>query len=237
MSIEPLTRARRREMTRRHLMDAAAVVFARDGFHRASLDDVAATAGFTKGAVYSNFASKDDLFLAVFEDRYQREQDEMQRVLTQHDAPYELGGETDVFADVRGVIDRTWDDEWTALYLEFVLYAQRHAEAAKKLAESIRRQREITVAMLDEAYKSIDYEPDVPVEVLAKIAIALFDGLALGRLADPPAFDDEMLTHFLNFMIMSIGANNLDADESGGATRLGWAAPGHASPTAPSPGE
>ena len=71
--MEPLTRARRREMTREHLMDAAATVFARDGFHAASLDDVAALAGFTKGAVYSNFKSKDDLFLAVFDHRLNRE--------------------------------------------------------------------------------------------------------------------------------------------------------------------
>ena len=78
-------------MTRRHLLDAAATVFARQGFHGASLDDVAAVAGFTKGAVYSNFASKDDLFLAVFEDRYAREQDEMHRVLTEEEQPYELG--------------------------------------------------------------------------------------------------------------------------------------------------
>jgi AcrR family transcriptional regulator len=208
VTIQPLTRARRREMTRRHLLDAAATVFARQGFHRASLDDVAAIAGFTKGAVYSNFAGKDDLFLAVFEDRYQREQDEMHRVLTEEEQPYELGpGGTEVFDRVRGVIDRTWDDEWTALYLEFVLYAQRKPEAKVKLAESVSRQRAMTVAMLDEAYRSIDYVPDLPVEVLATIAIALFDGLALGRLADPPTFDDAMLTHFLNFMIASIGAN------------------------------
>src|SRR6185437_10739326 len=114
------------------------------------------------GAVYSNFASKDDLFLAVFEDRYQREQDEMQRVLTEEEQPYELGADTQVFDRVRGVIDRTWDDEWTALYLEFVLYAQRKPEAKVKLAESVRRQREMTVRMLDQAYRSIDYVPDTP---------------------------------------------------------------------------
>jgi len=214
MAVEPLTRDRRREMTRRHLLDAAAIVFARDGFHRASLDDVAATAGFTKGAVYSNFKSKDDLFLAVFEDRYAREQSEMKQVLTEEDQPYELGAEPVVFDRVRGVIDRTWDDQWTALYLEFVLYAQRNAGAAKKLAETVRRQRDMTTAMLTEAYQSVGYEPDLPVEVLAILAVALFDGLALGRLADPPAFDEQMLTHALNFLVASIGGNTgADAPE------------------------
>ena len=213
MKMEPLTRARRREMTRRHLMDAAATVFARDGFHGAALDDIAAAAGFTKGAVYSNFASTDDLFLAVFEDRYSTEQSEMQRVLTEPEQPYEFDlMESEMFNRVRGVIDRTWDDEWTALYLEFVLYAQRNEEAARKLAESVRRQREMTIARLDEAYKSVGYVPDTPVSVLATLAVALFDGLALGRLADPDAFDDEMLSQALAFMISSIG-NNVPRDE------------------------
>jgi AcrR family transcriptional regulator len=213
MSFQPLTRARRREMTRRHLMDAAGVVFARDGFHGASLDDVAALAGFTKGAVYSNFASKDDLFLAVFEDRYASEQQEMHRVLTEQEQPYELGDETEAFNRVRGVIDRTWDDEWTALYLEFVLYAQRNAEAARKLAECVRRQREVTVGMLEDAYKAIDHMPDTPLPVFATLSIALFDGLALGRLADPGAFDQTMLTEALAFLVRAIGDNKPPDDE------------------------
>jgi AcrR family transcriptional regulator len=60
-------------MTRRHLLEAAAIVFAQKGFHAATLDEAAAAAGFTKGAVYSNFKSKDDLFLALFDDRIERQ--------------------------------------------------------------------------------------------------------------------------------------------------------------------
>src|SRR5438477_300553 len=55
-------------MTRQHLLDAAAIVFARNGFHGSTLDEVAATAGFTKGAVYSNFKNKDDLFIDLLVD-------------------------------------------------------------------------------------------------------------------------------------------------------------------------
>ena len=204
-SIEPLTRARRREMTRRHLMDAAAAVFARDGFHGASLDDVAATAGFTKGAVYSNFASKDDLFIAVFEDRQQREEEEMQRTLTEAEQPYEMDDQQ--MSRVRSVIDRTWDDEWTALYLEFVLYARRNPEAQRKLAAAVQRQREATIAMLQEAYAGVGAEPDLPVPTAATLSVALFDGLALGRLADPTAFDEKLLADALAFLVGAIGIN------------------------------
>src|SRR5918996_3044348 len=73
LTFEPLTPERRRAMTRQHLLEAAAIVFARKGFHEATLDEVAATAGFSKGAVYSNFKSKDDLFLALLDDRIDRQ--------------------------------------------------------------------------------------------------------------------------------------------------------------------
>ena len=89
-------------------------------------------------AVYSNFAGKDDLFLAVFEDRYSREQDEMQRVLTEEGQPWELGGETRC-SSVR-VSSTARGTTRTALYLEFVLYAQRNADA-RKLSAVVRRQR------------------------------------------------------------------------------------------------
>jgi AcrR family transcriptional regulator len=210
VAIEPLTRARRREMTRRHLMDAAATVFARDGFHGASLDDVAATAGFTKGAVYSNFKSKEDLFLAVFDDRLVREHDEMEQVLAH---PIEVDGLTEQLPRVRGVIERTWDDEWTALYLEFVLYAKRNPEAGEKLAASARRQREATIAMLAAQYTNIGAAPNFAIPALAILSIALFEGLSLGRLADPSAFTQEVLTDALTFLYKSIGVDETPEGE------------------------
>src|SRR5690625_3096253 len=63
----PLTRAERQHQTRVALIDAGRAVFARDGFHGARLDRIAQEAGFSKGAVYSNFDSKADLFLAVMD--------------------------------------------------------------------------------------------------------------------------------------------------------------------------
>src|SRR5713226_7690587 len=67
-----LTRDEKKARTRERLLDAAADVFARRGFHAASLDEVADEAGLTKGAVYSNFTSKDDLIVALIETRLDR---------------------------------------------------------------------------------------------------------------------------------------------------------------------
>ena len=69
MTTARLTRAERREQTRDDLIAAADRLFVEGGFHATSLDQIAAAAGYTKGAVYSNFASKEDLFFAVYERR------------------------------------------------------------------------------------------------------------------------------------------------------------------------
>src|SRR5262245_38746350 len=66
-----LSRLERKSQTRAELLRAARVVFLRRGFHGASVDEIAEEAGYTKGAVYSNFAGKDDLYLAVLDAHYE----------------------------------------------------------------------------------------------------------------------------------------------------------------------
>src|SRR5580658_3699842 len=91
MALQPLTPERRRQQTREHLLAAAAEVFAERGFHGASLDEVAAVAGFTKGAVYSNFRNKEGLFLALFQAIYRHEMEALRATL---DEPSEVPPES-----------------------------------------------------------------------------------------------------------------------------------------------
>ena len=74
-----LTREERKARTRAELIGAAERLFTSDGFHATSVETVADEAGYTKGAVYSNFASKEDLFFAVYERRAERGVAEMER--------------------------------------------------------------------------------------------------------------------------------------------------------------
>ncbi|HXY93951.1 MAG TPA: TetR/AcrR family transcriptional regulator [Acidimicrobiia bacterium] len=184
MTIEPLTPERRRAMTRRHLLDAAAVVFAREGFHGATLDEVAATAGFTKGAVYSNFKNKDDLFLALLDDRSDRQLAVVMEVLEggSHEAADQ---EPRIRALFRG--DLFWDADFGTLYLEFVLYARRHPEAQVKLAASFERSRTLIRRLIEEEYATIGRVPSYSTEDVAEICSALFGGLGIDRLVDPRA--------------------------------------------------
>src|SRR5512132_991876 len=78
-----LSRAERRQQTREELLTAAEACFVTRGFHATSVDQVAEQAGYTKGAVYSNFAAKEDLFFAVYERRVARALTEVTPALRQ----------------------------------------------------------------------------------------------------------------------------------------------------------
>jgi AcrR family transcriptional regulator len=206
MSFEALTPERRRAMTRQHLLDAAAIVFARDGFHGSTLDEVAATAGFTKGAVYSNFKSKDDLFLELLDERINREFAVVADVLAAGSREQD-----EQFPRVRDLIlgmnVMFWDDAWNTLYLEFVLYARRNPEAQAKLAATARRSREFVQALIEHEYAAIGGTPKYPTRELAEISLALYSGLGIDRLIDPSAITEQTFDTTLALLYDSMGVD------------------------------
>ncbi len=193
-AMEPLTPERRRQQTRQHLLEAAATVFSREGFHGASLDEVAAAAGFTKGAVYSNFKSKDDLFVAVLDDRVRRQFDALEDLIAeQPDAEAHL-------SEIRQLISTdSWDSGFSVLYLEFVLYAARNPDARETLAAHFRRVREAFEQLIARQWERLGIEPDIPPRSVALIGTALMDGLATYRLIEPDAITDATLDSTLAF--------------------------------------
>jgi AcrR family transcriptional regulator len=212
MTLEALTPERRRAMTRRHLLDAAAIVFARDGFHGSTLDEVAATAGFTKGAVYSNFKSKDDLFLELLEDRIDREFAVITDVL-EGNVGDELTEQPPHTRElVRGLIQGLnmsfWDDAWNTLYVEFVLYARRNPEAQAKLAAMARRSRDYVQQLIDDGHAAAGITPKYPTRELAEISMALFTGLAIDRLVDPTAITDQTFDATLALLYDSMSVDD-----------------------------
>jgi AcrR family transcriptional regulator len=204
MTLEPLTPERRRAMTRQHLLKAAAIVFARKGFHGATLDEVAATAGFSKGAVYSNFKSKDDLFLELLDDRINRQFAVASEVL-------ETGSRerAEQFPRIREILrsDMFWSDDFITLWLEFVLYARRNPEAQAKLTASIQRSRAQVQALIEHEYAMLGGSPRYPTSDLAEISLALFNGLGIDRLVNPTAVTDEMLDTTLSFLYDAMGVD------------------------------
>jgi AcrR family transcriptional regulator len=112
---------------------AADRLFVAGGFHATTLDQIAADAGYTKGAVYSNFGSKEDLFFAV----YERRADRIEAQLTELLADDVAAGLHRIAGDTTGRRGR--DDGWLAVFFEFWAHVIRHPELRERFAEIHRR--------------------------------------------------------------------------------------------------
>lgn len=126
------TQAERREDTRDELLQAAARVFAHRGFHATSLDAIAEEAGFSRGAVYYNFADKEELFLELLDRRCaERAQDLRAFLAGTEDDVAETSRQAQLAAE-HALDAMTGDPEWRALYLEFLAHAARDTAFRKR---------------------------------------------------------------------------------------------------------
>jgi AcrR family transcriptional regulator len=197
-AVEPLTPDRRRELTREHLLRAAAQVFTERGFHGATLDEVAAVAGFTKGAVYSNFRNKEDLFLAVLGWIYENALEALRETLRSSQTPSEsrLSDFVDLISG-QGLGDGA---DWSVLYEEFHLYALRNPAAREKLAELDRRDVAEVARVIEGEREREGRRPLESATDAARIVIALMRGVGMMRSLDPElADDDEFLPTVMAF--------------------------------------
>jgi AcrR family transcriptional regulator len=169
-----------KERTRERLLDAAAAVFAKRGIEAASLDEVAEAAGYTKGAIYSNFASKTDLVLALIERRVGQQAEVTEAALagiTLEQGLAALGAQA---ARSRGI-----DRDWIVLVVEFWLRAMRDDRARTAMAQRYERARMFTASLLARKYEEAGEEPPLPSRELAIVIEALGLGVALQSLLDP----------------------------------------------------
>lgn len=167
-----------RSEVRRQVLDAALAVFAQKGFDGASMDDVAAAAGFTKGALYSNFAGKDDLFLALMDQQVARRISLISDLLAANAIdPTAIG-----HALTEAAID---DRDWQLLFFEYWARAVRDPAIRERFLADRRRLRstiaDVTQRLLDETGRG----STMPVEQLTIVLLALSNGLAVEGLIDP----------------------------------------------------
>jgi len=183
-----LTREESRRRTRESLLDAAADVFGRRGYHAASVDEVAEAAGFSKGAVYANFASKAELFLALLDRRLERDAERWARIGESKRQRPEAGeGEEQSFARELGE-ERTWN----LLAVECFLDAMRDDQVRGELAARYRRIRSTLGERLDRQFTEAGGEPPLPVEHLAWLIVALGHGLAIQAYLEPEALPEDL---------------------------------------------
>jgi AcrR family transcriptional regulator len=185
--MDRLTRAQRRQQTRDRLLDAAGQVFARRGFHAATVDEVADAAGYTKGAVYSNFATKDALFLALLDQRVAAQ-------LQQVEALYAIESSQELAAAMRGRTDQAFAAarDFGLLMVEFSLYAMRNPTAQAELAKRYRQLRGRLAELITKRYARHQTPLPMPAEHLAALVLATDAGLFLQYAAEPGALPWEL---------------------------------------------
>jgi AcrR family transcriptional regulator len=184
-----LTHAERKRRTRSGLVETARKVFLERGFHGASLDEIAEAAGYSKGAVYSNFASKADLFLAVLDAHYE------QRARAYADVVLD---ESDLEAAYRAVARfrleaQAREPEWEGLLLEFWTYAARRDDLREALVERRERFLDLIAGLIEELASRHGVAYTIPTLDIARGSSALLRGMAIERMLDPSASSGDAL--------------------------------------------
>lgn len=198
---ERWTKQRRLEHTRNVLLDAAEEVFARKGFDGAALEDIAEVGGYTRGAIYSHFGSKAELFLAVVERQRQQFLDGFADVIATFHRLEDL--DADELGDRWRDLVAAEGPDRAVLGSEYTLFLLRNPEARERVAA----QREETVrALADYIAKGaarLGGHLSIPALDLARVILAANDGVTLNSLLDEQAVYRPFLRMVLSNIVVS----------------------------------
>jgi AcrR family transcriptional regulator len=195
-----LTREQSRANTRDRLLAAARGVFARSGFHGASVEEIASEAGFSTGALYSNFDGKEDLFLALMEREIEEHAREIEDAVRERSSISEraTGGARRWMT----MIER--EPELLLLFMEFWAYGVRDPQVRGKVAARFAQMRLVLTRLIADGVREFDLELAIPAEQLAVAIDALADGIARQKLADPEAVPDELMGRVLSLLFAAV---------------------------------
>lgn len=191
-----LTRAENQARTRAALLDAAARTCAQKGYAAASVDEIARTAGYSIGAVYSNFSSKEQLFSELMTERASGRIDQVVQSISE-DA--EVGSLTALGRVLVDIADN--DIEFEAIQAEFWLHAVRNPESMQILQDRSSRTLASLREILADALERNNIDDSVSVEGFAVVVLALFQGLIRQRRIDPDRVPDELFGQALAWQL------------------------------------
>jgi AcrR family transcriptional regulator len=209
MKRKRMTQDERRQQTRDAVLDAAGRVFAKRGFHGASLDAIAEDAGVTRGAVYYNFADKEELFLELLDRRCaERAQDLREVFAGTEPGDVDAAGRQAQLAARHALDAMTGDAEWRALYLEFLAQAARDADFRRAFARRTDQMRavleEVVVAQTGPLAGTLPMPPEQLAVVIDALGVGLWAHHMLhGAKAVPP----DLFSKALGLLVEGIAAH------------------------------
>ncbi len=180
-----MTRSESRARTRAALIRAAGEVFVERGFHAASVEAIADRAGFTRGAFYSNFSSKEELFAELLQSTVYAAYRAMEEEQLASDAPLPTARES---AERLAAIQAHPDGRWMfRLWLELLLQAGRDERMRELAIEFWRTNRGLLAKLTERRFAELGRKLPLPADVLASALIAMDIGLAIQHYVDPDA--------------------------------------------------
>jgi TetR/AcrR family transcriptional regulator, transcriptional repressor of aconitase len=181
-----LTRQESRTLTQEKLLGAAAKIFARRGFGGTSIEEIAETAGFSRGAFHANFKSKDALFLSLVEQQVKMLTSQIRELLAASQSAEEtLKNLRAAYTYFTGA-----DKDAFLLLTEAQLYALRNPRFGKKLSSLFSAIHDELIASVKKFQENIKSKDSVGAERLVLIGFALSHGLTLYNLMDPERYSD-----------------------------------------------
>ncbi|MFJ8530390.1 TetR/AcrR family transcriptional regulator [Bacillus sp. NPDC094106] len=175
MNRRRLTQEERKKETRQLLLESAVETFAKLGFHGASVDKIAEHAGFSKGAVYAHFHTKEDLFLAIVEQQMNLYVRNIRQVIGQQQSLSHFIETMDEYFD--SVRQQT--QTWSMLSMEFLLYAMREESVRHKWSNMITE----AVKQISKAIESLllkeNYKSTLSAEEIAWTMLSLENGMSI----------------------------------------------------------
>ncbi len=194
------TRPTRGEV-RERILDAASTVFAAEGFAGATIDAIGQAAGFTKGAVYSNFESKDELFLALLDREFERRGQQIATTLESGDDVAAAAGTLS-----RSVLDAIHDHaDYYVLFVEYWLRAVRDPQLRERLIA--RRHAAAADQALNIVESTTTATSGPQLADLAQLVVTINLGIAMEEVLRPGTIDPELLAQLIQALLKSVAVS------------------------------
>jgi AcrR family transcriptional regulator len=193
-----------RDDTREKLFEAAARVFEEQGIGGASIEAIAAAAGFTRGAFYSNFTSKDELIIAMLEDHVKQTIRRNLDLLARHKNIVD-------FIDALKTMDRSRHDPLgrsPLLHMEMILFVARAEKRRPELAKRLRARRQLITDIVEATLKNSGRNGALNPTWTGAILLALEDGFRLHRLIDPDTTPADSFLRAIGDLQRAIGVSS-----------------------------
>jgi AcrR family transcriptional regulator len=197
---QTMTRREKQQQTRKSLLEAAAQLFCRHGLEGASVDEVAQAAGYTKGAFYANFKSKEELFLVMLDERFAEELERLDHALAGTQEPNE-----EARAAAADFIHFASDDDWPKLYFQFVVQATRDEEFRQELATRLVAMRKRLGEIFKRWIEASGHHRALPIDQVTAMLCFMADGFLTDRIVEPE-LDEDLYTTMVGVFLRGLQA-------------------------------